>query len=139
MSLCERPTHWLPQNPLAFIINKRLLIIQAPARPIYCMKGGRERENGWNETQRGDVYKKGDKTASKKTFWEKSVKPVTCGSHPHPIYFHFIISLISITSHTSSPLFIFLLKCSNFYGLGERERERRWLQRQADDGGRKRD
>lgn len=46
MSLCKRPTHWLPQNPLSFIINKLLLIIQALLHTMHVlyMKGGRERE-----------------------------------------------------------------------------------------------
>lgn len=75
MSLCERPTHWLPQNPLSFIINKLLLIIQALLNTMHIlyMKGGEEgrkrqkqagekekkdtvrRKNGWNERQSGDV------------------------------------------------------------------------------------
>lgn len=47
------------------------------------------------------------------------VRPVTCGNHPPRL--HFILLLIFSTSHTcSAPLFIFLLKCSNFYGLWER-------------------
>lgn len=41
MRLCKRPTHWLPQNPLAFIINKLLLIIRALLRTMHVlyMKG----------------------------------------------------------------------------------------------------
>lgn len=46
MSLCERPFHWLPQNPLAFIINKPRLIIQALLHTMHVlyMKGGKREE-----------------------------------------------------------------------------------------------
>lgn len=58
---------------------------------------------------------------------EEKMRPVTCGSHPHPIYLHFIISLISLTSHTSSPPFHLLIKVLQLLwarGKTERDRER---------------
>lgn len=49
MSLCEGPTHWLPQNPLSFIINILLLITPAlihnHARPKYEGGGVEEKES----------------------------------------------------------------------------------------------
>lgn len=135
MSLCEGPTHWLPQNPLSFIINILLLITPAPihnhARPKYEGRGGGGgragrvggREGGVEEKERV-LEKRGAKgmwDAQKRTmnrFGGGGVGPVTCGNHPP--HLHFILFLIFITSHTcSAPLFIFLLKCSNFYGLWE--------------------
>ena len=67
------------------------------------MAGMSSRVEMW-DLQKGDEKKKilGER--------EERMRPVTCGSHPHPIYLHFIISLISITSHTSSPSFHLLIK-----------------------------
>lgn len=69
MSLRERPTHWLPQNPLSFIINQPLLITQVLLHTMHVLYmtarkreetetavGGEverkseaeRRENGWN-------------------------------------------------------------------------------------------
>lgn len=152
MSLCEGPTHWLPQNPLSFIINILLLITPAlihnHARPKYEGRGGggggRAGGQGGGCGRKGEsVGKEGAKgmwDAQKRTinrfFSGGGVRPVTCGNHPpHP---HFILFLIFITSHTcSAPLFIFLLKCSNFYGLWENRGWGGGLQRQASDSDRK--
>lgn len=60
MSLCERPTHWLPQNPISFIINKLLLIIQALLHTMHVlyMKGRKREEKeaaaGWEEGRKRD-------------------------------------------------------------------------------------
>lgn len=50
---------------------------------------------------------------------EDRMTPVTFGSHPRRSIS--ISSSLSSPSHHTLPLplFIFLLKCSNFYGLGE--------------------
>lgn len=70
-----------------------------------CIKGGKERRNrrksGWKEKQSGDVR------AAKESLDEREdrTRPVTCGCHTLPVYRHFIIFLISITSHTSSSPF----------------------------------
>lgn len=154
MSLCEGPTHWLPQNPLSFIINILLLITPAlihnHARPKYEGRGGGGRagraggrEGGVEEKERV-LEKRGAKgmwDAQRRTINRFGgvgggrVRPVTCGNHPP--HLHFILLLIFSTSHTcSAPLFIFLLKCSNFYGLWETGGG--WLQRQANDSDRNR-
>lgn len=54
MSLCERPTHWLPQNPLSFIINNLLLIIQALLHTMHVLyiKGGRGRRGRQHQAGR---------------------------------------------------------------------------------------
>lgn len=55
MSLCEGPTHWLPHNPLSFIINLLLLITPAlihnHARPKYEVR--RERWRWWGGREGG--------------------------------------------------------------------------------------
>lgn len=154
MSLCERPTHWLPQNPVSFIINKLLLIIQALLHTMHVlyMRGVRERRRdsgrqgvkkrkrqwgGKTARMRGrvefakDLQKKIKKTQKDLGEREERMRPVTCGSHPHPIYLHFIISLISITSHTSfSPFHLLIKVLQLLWAQGkQRESERRWLQR----------
>lgn len=51
------------------------------------------------------------------------MRPVTCGNHP--IYLHFIISLISITSRTSSRAFHLLIKVLQLlWARGKQKRER---------------
>lgn len=154
MSLCERPTHWLPQNPLSFIINKLLLIIQALLHTMHVlyMKGRRERYS----SRQGERRQWGGKMAGmrgrvemwdlqkgikkKKRFWVRGRR----GWDLSPVALIHIQS-ISISSSLSSPshhtlplpLFIFLLKCSNFYGLGENretERERKREQRERERG-----
>lgn len=56
---------------------------------------------------------------------EERMRPVTCGSHPQPIYLRFIISLISITSHTSSPPFHLLIKVLQLLWARGKQRGRR--------------
>lgn len=85
-----------------------------------------------------DLQKRDKKKRKKQTLdrREERVRPVTCGSHPHPIYLHFTTSLISITSHTSSPPFQLLIKVLQLlWARGNREGERE--RRQADDSERK--
>lgn len=53
MRLCERPTPWLPQNPLSFIINKLLLIIQAALYAMHVLYIWREGEREEKETAAG--------------------------------------------------------------------------------------
>lgn len=145
MTLCERPTHWFPQNPLSFIFNEKLLIIQAQLHTVHVpyMTGGREgrqrdsgrqgvkvrkketvtrkmkEKSGWNERKGADVG-----FAKILCGREERMRPGTCGSRPHPISPHYIISLISITSHASFSPFHLLIEV--LHGLGEnRERERK--------------
>lgn len=87
-------------------------------------------KSGWNERKGADVG-----FAKILCGREERMRPGTCGSRPHPISPHYIISLISITSHASFSPFHLLIEV--LHGLGEnRERERKreggrgseWLQ-----------
>lgn len=55
--------------------------------------------------------------------WEERMRPVTCGNHPYPICLHFIIFLISITSHTSSAPFHLLIKVLQLLWAWRKQRE----------------
>lgn len=146
MSLCERPTRWLPQNPLSFIINYLLLIIQALLHTMHVLyrKGGRgrrkrqqqagrktedESEKGKRLKRRRGTRKRGRKNRRISGEREERMRPVTCGIHPHPVRLHFI----SITSRTSSPPSHLLIKVLQLLGTWEnREREK---ERPRDRGG----
>lgn len=82
--------------------------------------GGKKEKNGWNERQSEDVG------SAKEILGEREgrMRPVTCGCHPHPIYLHFIISLISITSHISSPPFHLLIKVLQLLWAWGKQRDR---------------
>lgn len=139
----------------SFIINKLLLIIQAPLHTMHVlyMKGGREkrkrrrlagserekketvRREKWLEWEAVGMWDLQKRATTKKetpeTYCTKGGggggedEAVTCGSHPHPIYLHFIISLISITSHTSSPPFSSSYwSAPTFMGSGKTDSER---------------
>lgn len=142
MSLCKRPTHWLPQNPLSFIINKLVLIIEALLHTMHVLYMRERKRHWWKRRMRETRDIKEEKWLAwepelrcgnckrrfkkKRRFWTRErrgwdLSPVA------PIQSISISSSLSSPSHHTLPLplFIFLLKCSNFYGLREnRERER---------------
>lgn len=125
---------------------------------VLYIKGERERrkrqrrvERKWEERQREG---KMSGTRGKVEMWDlqrrkiteniwtrgrRKMRPVTCGSHPHPIYLHFIIALISITSHTSLTPFHLLIKVLQLLWAegkqwkGGKEGGEKWLQRQVND------
>lgn len=110
------------------------------------MTGGRERREGrgketegkWLETRDMGMWDLQETFSGAKGRRGRDLSPVALIR----IQSISISSSLSSPSHHTLPLsrFIFLLKCSNFHGLWgnregrEREKERRWLRRQAYDG-----
>jgi len=143
MSVSERFAHWLPQNQLAFIINKPLLIIQAQFHTLHIpyrkgrkdLRKGREdtarSKNVWNEKQRGICEREvGDKDFFKR---EERMRPVTCGSLPEPNLspFHRDFHLHRIT-HFSSVFYSLIKAFQLLWDQGRQKKSESYLQRKAD-------
>lgn len=134
MRLSERPTHWLPLNQLAFIFNKPLLIIRAllHTRHVLYMRrikeGRKERgenvmnKNVWNERQM-EICKRG---GGWKRFWVRGRRGWDLSPVPPSLNQSISVSS-SLSFHFHILPFIFLLRCSNFYGLGENKKRQREL------------
>lgn len=140
MSLCERPTHWLPQNPLSFIINNLLLIIQALLHTMHILyiKGGRGRrerqyqagrkreeeseEVKWLEREMWNLIKR---TKQTEYGWDGAVdgtchpwQPFISGLSP----FHHLFHLHHITHFLSLPFHLLIEVFQLLKAWGKRER-----------------